>query len=55
MSARPRAATLGLIGLVLALVVCSPRRDETGSARSATDSATTSRAIFREIDNRPFS
>ena len=52
MSARP--ATLGLIGVLLALGACSPRRDEATLARPAADSATTPRAIFREIDIRPF-
>ena len=56
MSPRPRAGTptRGFIGLLLALVACSTRRDEAESARPATDSATTPRAIFREIDIRPF-
>jgi hypothetical protein len=56
MSLRPRAGnpTLGFVGLLLALVACSTRRDETESARPATDSSTTPRAIFREIDIRPF-
>jgi len=52
MSARP--ATLGFIGLLLALGACSPRRDEAASTRPAADSATSPRAIFREIDIRPF-
>ena len=48
----PRPATLGFIGLLFALGACSPRRDETASARPAADSATTSRAIFRSDEGK---